>query len=338
MLCRRTKLRVNMTLFNCVWDAKRRLRRKDRRANRSDCYINAMLIKAVHRREILPYTDDEIAKCNHIRSCQLKKDNNCRLDRWRCDQKYSESAVLQETRAKEDAQLSNVSVRESQLWHSETLELNKEVCALDAMHINTLSMSIDTQLTQTLNQELESNDEDWALDAMLLNVESMSIDAPSTQELENDLLPKAESITRDTQLTLTPNQELEDWAMDAMLLNTESIDIDTHLTKAQIQELENKIDKWVLEALRLNTASMAIDKQLIKTPNQELENNNNEDWAMDAMLLNAKTIGIDTQLIQTPSQALGHKLEDWAMLLNTESMTINAQLPQTPTADTAGQK
>lgn len=327
MLCRRTKLRVNMTLFNCVWDAKRRLRRKDRLAKRSDSYINAMLIRAVHRREVVPYTDDEIAKCNHIRSCQLKKDNNCRLDRWRCKQKYSESAALQETRPKDDPWLSVSDIVDSQLYYSETLELNNEVCALDAMHINSLSMSIDTQLIQTSTSELASNDEDWALDAMLLNIESMSIDAQSTQELDNDMPLKAESITKDMQLTQTPSQQLEDWAIDAMLLNTESFDINAQLTRAQIQELENKIDNWVLEALLLNTASIAIDKQLIKKPNEELENNNNVDWAMDAML-------IDKQLTQTPSQSVGHKLEDWARLLHTESRTTNTQ---TPAADPAGQ-
>ncbi|EDW62764.1 telomere-binding protein cav [Drosophila virilis] len=328
MLCRRTKLRVNMTLFNCVWDAKRRLRRKDRLAKRSDCYINAMLIRAVHRREVVPYTDDEIAKCNHIRSCQLKKDNNCRLDRWRSKQKYSESVALQETPTPKDvARLSVSDIGESHLWHSETLELNNEVGALDAMHINSLSMSIDTQLIHAPTPELASNDEDWALDAMLLNIESMSIDAQSTQELENDMPLKAESITKDMQLTQMPNQQLEDWAIDAMLLNTESFDINTQLTRAQIQELENNIDNWVLEALLLNAGSIAIDKQLIKKPNEELENNNNLDWAMDAMV-------IDKQLTQTPSQSVGHKLEDWAMLLNTESRTANAQ---TPTADPAGQ-
>lgn len=91
-LCLRTKVRVDMTLYNCVHDAKIRFKRAGRLANRSERSINALLKKAVGRM-VAPYTPEEIAKANHIRQCELKKENNFRLDRWRYQS--SQSRILE---------------------------------------------------------------------------------------------------------------------------------------------------------------------------------------------------------------------------------------------------
>ncbi|KAM8707095.1 hypothetical protein ACLKA7_011233 [Drosophila subpalustris] len=82
-LCLRTKVRVDMTLFNCLWEAKKRFDKKGRLTNRSERTVNAMYKKAVQKKMVVPYSAKEIAQCNHIRQCQLKKENNARLDRWR---------------------------------------------------------------------------------------------------------------------------------------------------------------------------------------------------------------------------------------------------------------
>lgn len=84
-----------MTLFNCVYEAKKRFEKKGRLANRSERSTNALLIKAVHKKMVIPYAQEEIAKFNHIRQCQLKKENNFRLDRWRLES--SQSRVLEST-------------------------------------------------------------------------------------------------------------------------------------------------------------------------------------------------------------------------------------------------
>lgn len=81
-----------MTLYNCVHDAKIRFEKAGRLANRSERTINALLKKAVGRM-VAPYTPEEIAKGNHIRQCQLKKENNFRLDRWRYES--SQSRILE---------------------------------------------------------------------------------------------------------------------------------------------------------------------------------------------------------------------------------------------------
>lgn len=91
-LCLRTKVRVDMTLYNCVHDAKIRFEKAGRLANRSERTINALLKKAVGRM-VAPYTPEEIAKGNHIRQCELKKENNFRLDRWRYES--SQSRILE---------------------------------------------------------------------------------------------------------------------------------------------------------------------------------------------------------------------------------------------------
>ncbi|XP_068155886.1 telomere-binding protein cav-like [Drosophila tropicalis] len=81
-LCLRTKLKVNMTHLNCVHDAKKRLEAKGRLANRSNRFIDAMLTKAVNRRMVTPYSDDDVAKYKYINLCEFKKDNNVRLNIW----------------------------------------------------------------------------------------------------------------------------------------------------------------------------------------------------------------------------------------------------------------
>ncbi|XP_034118791.1 telomere-binding protein cav isoform X1 [Drosophila albomicans] len=81
-LCLRTKVRVDMTLFNCLWDAKKRFDKKERLKNRSEVFINKMYIKAVAKKMVIPYEPKEIEKSVHIRRCILKKRNNLRLDRW----------------------------------------------------------------------------------------------------------------------------------------------------------------------------------------------------------------------------------------------------------------
>ncbi|KAL7736200.1 hypothetical protein ACLKA6_003740 [Drosophila palustris] len=82
-LCLRTKVRVDMTLFNCLWEARKRFDNKGRLANKSERAVNGMYMKAVRRKMVRPYSAERIAECNHIRQCELKKENNARLDRWR---------------------------------------------------------------------------------------------------------------------------------------------------------------------------------------------------------------------------------------------------------------
>ncbi|XP_052842785.1 telomere-binding protein cav-like [Drosophila gunungcola] len=81
MLCQRTKVKVNMTIKNCLWDAKKYLD-KMRRANRSETYISRKIGKAVLKKKIIPYSETEVASYSHIVRCETKKENNFRLDRW----------------------------------------------------------------------------------------------------------------------------------------------------------------------------------------------------------------------------------------------------------------
>ncbi|XP_034488971.1 telomere-binding protein cav isoform X1 [Drosophila innubila] len=102
-LCLRTKVRVNMTFFNCLWDAKKRFDKKGRLENRSERFVNEMLKKAVRKKMVFPYSPERVAKCNHIRQCQLKKDNNARLDRWSME--FRQSPVVEHSYAIEPSLL-----------------------------------------------------------------------------------------------------------------------------------------------------------------------------------------------------------------------------------------
>ncbi|XP_034665900.1 telomere-binding protein cav-like [Drosophila subobscura] len=80
-LCLRTKVRVRMREHNCLWDAKERLGR--RLDNRSESFINRMLIKSVVRKMVEPYTDEEVARHNLVKRSWLKKRNIMRLEVWK---------------------------------------------------------------------------------------------------------------------------------------------------------------------------------------------------------------------------------------------------------------
>ncbi|XP_020813394.1 telomere-binding protein cav isoform X2 [Drosophila serrata] len=82
MLCERTKLRVQMYRMNSVWDAKKRFDKKKRLENKSERFVNRMLVKAHNRKMVTPYSDLERDKYKELAACHTKKDNNVRLDRW----------------------------------------------------------------------------------------------------------------------------------------------------------------------------------------------------------------------------------------------------------------
>lgn len=194
-LCLRTKVRVNMTLFNCVWDAKRRLDKKGRLENRSERFVNAMLVKAVAKKMVLPYTEEEIEKCNYIRRCQLKKENNRRLNRWNLES--TQENVLDCSHLSPSllpAQVTNESQPNSQ---QQTVELPMKYPA-----------TLDSQNTESTLGILANGPEMWIIE------ESPAVENISASEIvENLSMPD-----------LGPET---DWAHAAAQINTESMTIGT---------------------------------------------------------------------------------------------------------------
>ncbi|XP_041450678.1 telomere-binding protein cav-like isoform X2 [Drosophila obscura] len=85
-LCVRTKLRVNMTYLNSVWDAKKLLNKTNCLDNLSESSINRELVKCVHSKMVQTYTDEDVANANRVAKSELKRANNIRLDRWKRQQ------------------------------------------------------------------------------------------------------------------------------------------------------------------------------------------------------------------------------------------------------------
>lgn len=125
-LCERTKVRVKMYKLNTVWDAKRRFDKKKRLENKSESWVNRMLMKADRRRMVAPYTELEREKYKVLAACQTKKDNNLRLDRWhRQRAKASKSSDLELRAESPHAPLnisSDTSESQSQPAQSQPLE------------------------------------------------------------------------------------------------------------------------------------------------------------------------------------------------------------------------
>ncbi|EDV44248.2 uncharacterized protein Dana_GF16116 [Drosophila ananassae] len=86
-LCRRTKVKVQMYRKNCVFEAKKRFDAKGRFKDASQRYIDKMLIKAVKRKMVTPYSDEEVAKWRSINRSLLKEQNLRRLEIWRQNRK-----------------------------------------------------------------------------------------------------------------------------------------------------------------------------------------------------------------------------------------------------------
>ncbi|XP_034488972.1 telomere-binding protein cav isoform X2 [Drosophila innubila] len=204
-LCLRTKVRVNMTFFNCLWDAKKRFDKKGRLENRSERFVNEMLKKAVRKKMVFPYSPERVAKCNHIRQCQLKKDNNARLDRWSME--FRQSPVVEHSYAIEPsllmAQPSNEILAETQESSIGMPESELEIwidTAEDDEEIEDANVSKDSR-----EQIIVEDNADWVEAA--ININSQSVDI-----LNGDLqTPQSESQPEDynvfgTQVPCTSTQ------------------------------------------------------------------------------------------------------------------------------------
>lgn len=204
-LCLRTKVRVNMTLFNCVWDAKQRLEKKGRLVNRSERFINAMLVKAVAKKMVFPYSDESIRKYNHIKQCQLKKDNNHRLYRWSLES--TEDCMLDHSHPSPSLLLAQIP--------NPTLPNNEQ-------------HSLELPFKDTATQNSES-----PLENLANGPEMWTIDRSSGAENE--------STTENVQsLNLQELGPHTDWAEAAAQINTESMTIGTLEFDLQMQPTESQ--------------------------------------------------------------------------------------------------
>ncbi|EDX14188.1 telomere-binding protein cav [Drosophila simulans] len=82
-LCLRTKVKVDMTAWNCLWEAKKRFEAKGRFVNKSERFINRMYMKAVRKKMVQPYPEEFVAQRREVVAAETKKHNISRLDRWR---------------------------------------------------------------------------------------------------------------------------------------------------------------------------------------------------------------------------------------------------------------
>ncbi|XP_043653577.1 telomere-binding protein cav [Drosophila teissieri] len=90
-LCLRTKVKVDMTAWNCLWEAKKRFDAKGRFENKSEEFINLMYLKAVRRKMVQPYPEEYVAQRREVAAAETKKDNISRLDRWQKQKSRNQS-------------------------------------------------------------------------------------------------------------------------------------------------------------------------------------------------------------------------------------------------------
>ncbi|XP_060645737.1 telomere-binding protein cav-like [Drosophila nasuta] len=270
-LCLRTKVCVDMTLFNCLWDAKKRFDKKERLKNRSEVFINKMYIKAVKKKMVIPYEPKEIEKSVHIRRCILKKRNNIRLDRWNNlpTQESSTSLSIEEISEDQEpssmlAQIPNESPNSSRVASDNTINYS-------VADISSGPISSEPQLRHVGNTESEI----LQLPAIAENEDvnmSKNTGAEHAQLAANDQSKDAQT---------SKEKSLEESGIDfeaaAMAIDPESMIIDlaaSDQSKDAQTSMEKSLEEsgidWEAAAMAIDPESMIIDSDA-QTPQTESE-------------------------------------------------------------------
>ncbi|KAH8306259.1 hypothetical protein KR018_005348 [Drosophila ironensis] len=181
MLCRRTKCRVKMYVRNCVHDAKLRLSAKNRLANKSERFVNAMLLKCVRRGMVTPYTDAEVASWRTVHRCITKEQNNLRLDRWQGTKSAVGSLedLSQDANAEADTHTEKSAAVEASKQDPEDIDEEDLDFILDDLEAN---LSSDQELNsqgdepEELTGNTQGDEPDWIRAGMQVNSESLEVD------------------------------------------------------------------------------------------------------------------------------------------------------------------
>lgn len=126
-LCRRTKVKVQMYRKNCVFEAKKRFDAKGRFKDASQRYIDKMLIKAVKRKMVTPYSDEEVAKWRSINRSLLKEQNLRRLEIWRQNRRSL-------SRQSKTSNFTNDNISDSELMSSQSSASNGDISDSESHH------------------------------------------------------------------------------------------------------------------------------------------------------------------------------------------------------------
>ncbi|XP_068140103.1 telomere-binding protein cav-like [Drosophila tropicalis] len=199
-LCLRTKVRVNMTHINCVYDAKKWLVENERITHRSHRFTNAMIIKVLKRGVVLPYPDEIVAEHQYINLCELKKDNNMRLDRWK---KQLERQKQLENPPKDEEADFDLSVIEF---------VDVDGIGDDDEIMEEAGNQADPTNVGNEADAAPSAQTDWLRDIDEINSESMTIcsnDLLQSQILSQSEDPAPDYTTFDTQVPSTSTQDSE---------------------------------------------------------------------------------------------------------------------------------
>ncbi|KAH8404642.1 hypothetical protein KR215_005844 [Drosophila sulfurigaster] len=219
-LCLRTKVHVDMTLFNCVWEAKKRFDKKERLKNHSKNFINKMYIKAVKRKMVIPYEPKEIDTAVNIRRCILKKRNNLRLDRWNSLSSQVSSTSLSIEEISEDQ---DPSLMLSQIPNQLPSSPNGSRVA----PVNTIIYPVDV----TSSAPNSSEPQLWHVG----NTESEILQLSTIAENEDNMSEMAELAINDESNEVQESKENIfdksgiDWATAAMGINPNSMTIDSDM-------------------------------------------------------------------------------------------------------------
>ncbi|XP_062123427.1 telomere-binding protein cav-like [Drosophila sulfurigaster albostrigata] len=263
-----------MTLFNCLWDAKKRFDKKDRLKNRSEVFINKMYIKAVKKKMVIPYEAKEIEKSVHIRRCILKKRNNIRLDRWNNlpTQESSTSLLIEEI--SEDQEPSSML---AQIPNELPSSPNGSRVASD----NTINCPVADISSGPISSEPQLRH--------VGNTESEVLQLPTIAENEDVNMSKntgaehaqlaANDQSKDAQKSKEKSLEESgiDWEAAAMAINPESMIIDSAAndqSKDAQTSKENSLEEsgidWEAAAMAINPESLIIDSD-VPSPQTESE-------------------------------------------------------------------
>ncbi|XP_043068380.1 telomere-binding protein cav [Drosophila bipectinata] len=237
-LCRRTKVKVQMYRKNCVFEAKKRFEAKGRFKDASQRYIDKMLIKAVKRKMVTPYSDEEVSKWRSINRSLLKEQNLRRLEIGR----QSRRSLSRESKSSRKSNYTNDNISDVELMSSQSSASKEDILDLDS-HLedgglvgigDTESAPVDMYPRMKLVKRTDISDfgdiieEDYNYNSEMLlqdigESQSQNQDAGGGQSQELSIGPSEE---------IHPSLLNLDWVQAGIELNSESI-LDEKNTQSQ---------------------------------------------------------------------------------------------------------
>ncbi|EDV53893.1 telomere-binding protein cav [Drosophila erecta] len=267
-LCLRTKVKVDMTAWNCLWEAKKRFDAKGRFENKSEKFINRMYMKAVRRKMVQPYPEEYVAQRREVIAAETKKFNISRLDRWQKQKSQNRSAPESSSALVGHASQQDSQDNEAVETHEDQANTNRySVSQMEPMARPVVSASDLSGIGDDEDEQQQQQSE----------FQTEHTDCPETQmrcdQINSGSLP----------MGLTNSESAPDYYMFGTQLSTSVRPTSTQEADDQIACPETETNESWVRCDQINSESMSIGPSIDSEGNISLQNSGSEPIDVDSM-------------------------------------------------------